>query len=81
MQRFKPIVGYEDSYAINREGEVISLSRTIKLNHGQIGRVHQCRMHARANGNGELVVQLCKNSQRCIHTTKSLIEGAFGGNS
>jgi hypothetical protein len=77
MKSFKPIVGYEESYAINQLGEVMSLTRTIPIDAGQVTRVKECRLRTWINSKDQQVVQLCKKSKRQIHTTKSLIEKAF----
>jgi hypothetical protein len=81
MSGFKPIVGYEGSYAINRKGIVMSLTRSINIDYEQIAQVKQCRMHSWINSSNEECVQLSRKSQRQIHTIQSLIQEAFGDKS
>lgn len=77
MDEQRAIKGYEGSYTINRAGEVVSVERSTHIDNGKISRTKECKMRTWFNSSGDLVVQLCRKSQRQIHKVETLIYDAF----
>lgn len=74
---FVSITGYEGIYEISRNGEVKSLTRTIKSKGSSVRLLKGRHLKIKTKPNGYLTVALCKHSKVKFKYTHRLVAEAF----
>ena len=81
-ENWKPVVGYEGLYEVSDHGNVRSLDREVETSnqHGSFVRKYKGRaLNPKANTNGRLQVNLCRDGQMSWRLVHRLVLEAFRG--
>ena len=75
---FRDIPGYQDSYAINRRGDVLSLERVVNGPNGRPKHVRQRVLRQHHRDNGSALVQLSRHGCRSTYYVEKLLAETSG---
>ena len=77
LEKWKPIIGYEDCYEVSNLGRIKSLSRTIKKSDGTTQHYREKIMKPGKTTSGYAFIILCKNKRHKNYGIHRLVAQAF----